>query len=96
MLKRRISSIQLQDNRNSDWYVEILLSSIFLKLPEQLFSDILQNGVLKHFAKSTGKYLCRSFFDKVVGFLPANLLKNVLHHSYFPMNFAILSRAALL
>ena len=32
----------------------------------------MKNGVVKHFAKFTGKHLCRNFFDKVVGFQPSS------------------------
>ena len=36
-----------------------------------IVTDILKNGVVKHFSKSTGKHMC-SFFDKVVGFQPSS------------------------
>ena len=35
---------------------------------KQPFADVLQNGILKNFAKFTGKYLCQNlFFNKVAG-----------------------------
>ena len=45
-------------------------------------------GVLRNFAKFTGKYLCLSLFlDKVTGLRPATLLKERLWHRCFPVNF---------
>ena len=47
-----------------------------------------KKGVLRNFAKFSGKYLCLSlFFNKVTGLKPANLLKKRLWHRCFPMNF---------
>ena len=47
-----------------------------------------KKGVLKNFAKFTGKDLCQSvFFNKVAGFRPAILLKKRLWHWCFPVNF---------
>ena len=34
---------------------------------KQPFTDFFKTGVLKNFAIFTGKYLCRSFFNKVAG-----------------------------
>ena len=46
-------------------------------------------GVLRNFAKFTGKHLCQSLiFNKVTGLRPATLLKKRFWHSRFPMNFA--------
>ena len=48
-----------------------------------------KKGVLRHFAKLTGKHLCQShFFNKVAGLRPATLLKKRLWDSGFPVNFA--------
>ena len=48
-----------------------------------------EKGVLKKFAKFTGKRQCRSlFFNKVTaGLMPATLLKKRLRHTCFPVNF---------
>ena len=47
-------------------------------------------GVLRNFAKFTGKDLCQSlFFRKVTGLRSATLLKKRLWHRSFPVNFAI-------
>ena len=47
-----------------------------------------KKGVLRNFAKFTGKHLCHSlFFDKVVGLRPATLLKKRLSHRCFPVYF---------
>ena len=42
----------------------------------------LRKGVLRNFAKFTGKYLCQGLFFNT------SLLKNRLWHGYFPVNFA--------
>ena len=48
-----------------------------------------ENGVLKDFAKFTGKCLCQSlFFNKVAGLRPPTLLKKRLWYKCFPVNFA--------
>ena len=48
-----------------------------------------KKGVLRNFAKSTGKHLCQSlFFNKVAGLRPETLLKKRLWHRCFPVNFA--------
>ena len=42
-------------------------------------------GLLRNFAKFTGKHLCQShFFNKVTGLRPATLLKKRLWHRWFP------------
>ena len=47
-----------------------------------------KRGVLRNFAKLTGKHLCqRLFFNKVVVLCPATLLKKNFWHSRFPLNF---------
>ena len=47
-----------------------------------------KKGVLRNFAKFTGKHLCQNlFFNKVAGLRPATLLKNSLWHKYFSVNF---------
>ena len=52
-------------------------------------------GVLKDFAKFTGKHLCWSlFFNKVGGLQCATLLKKRFQYSCFPVNFAKLLRTA--
>ena len=48
----------------------------------------IKKGVLRIFARFTGKHLCRSlFFNKVAGLRPATLLKKRLWRRCFPMNF---------
>ena len=47
-----------------------------------------EKGVVRNFAKFTGKYLYRSLcFNNVVGLRPATLLKKRLWHRCFPVNF---------
>ena len=54
-------------------------------------------GVIKNFAKFSGKHLCRDlFFNKVAGLKPGTLLKKRLRHSCFPGNFAKFLRTAFL
>ena len=48
-----------------------------------------KKGVLRNFAKFTGKHLCQSLFlNKVVGLRRATLLRKRLWHRCFPKNFA--------
>ena len=47
-----------------------------------------KKGVLRNFAKFTGKHVCKSlFFSKVAGLRPATLSKKRLWYRCFPMNF---------
>ena len=47
-----------------------------------------KKGVFKSLTKCTGKHMCHSlFFNKVVGLMPATLLKKRLRHRCFPVNF---------
>ena len=56
-----------------------------------------KKGILRNFAKFTGKHLCRTlFFNIVAGLRPATLLKVRLWHRCFPMNFAIFLRIPFL
>ena len=48
----------------------------------------VKKGVLRKFAKFTGKHLCQSlFFNKVAAPRPATQLKRSLWHRCFPVNF---------
>ena len=55
-----------------------------------------KKGVVRNFAKFTGKHLCRSLFFKVAGLRPATLLKKRLWHRCFPVNFAKFQRTTFL
>ena len=56
----------------------------------------LRKGVLRNFAKFTGKHLCQSlFFNEVAGLIPATLLKKRLWHRCFPVNFVKFLRTPL-
>ena len=49
----------------------------------------VRKGLLRNFAKFTGKQLCQIlFFNKVAGLRSATLLKKRLWHWCFPANFA--------
>ena len=57
----------------------------------------VRKGILRNFAKFTGKHLCQSlFFNKVAGLSPATLLKKRLWHRCFPVNFAKFLRTPFL
>ena len=48
-----------------------------------------EKGVLRKSAKLTIKHLCRTlFFNKIKSLMPATLLKKILQHWCFPVNFA--------
>ena len=54
-------------------------------------------GVLRNYAKFTGKYLCQNLFiNKVTGLRPATLLKKRLWHRCFPVNFVKFLRTPFL
>ena len=57
----------------------------------EAYSESFQTseGVLRNFAKFTGKHQCQSlFFSKVASLRPATLLKKRLWHRSFTVNFA--------
>ena len=57
----------------------------------------MKKGVLRNFAKFTGKHLCQSpFFNKVASLTPATLLKKRLWHRCFPVNFGKFLRTPFL
>ena len=57
----------------------------------------LRKGVLRNFAKFTGKHLCQSlFFKKVADRSPAVLFKKGLWHRCFLVNFAKILRTPLI
>ena len=69
------------------WWIFTLILWCFQKQPPEIFCK--GKGVLRHFAKFTGKHLCQSlFFNKVAGLRPATLLKKRLWYRCFPVNFA--------
>ena len=57
----------------------------------------VKKGVLRNSTKFTGKQLCHSlFFNKVAALRPATLLKKILWHRCFPVNFAKFPRTTFL
>ena len=79
------------------WYIKYSYRyHIVQKQPPDMF---YKKGVLRCFAKFTGKRLCLSlFFNKVAGLAglrPATLSKKRLGHRCFPMNFAKFLRKPL-
>ena len=58
---------------------------------------LCKKGVLRNFAKFTGKYLCHNLiFNKVADLRPATLLKKSLWHRCLPVNFAKFLRTPFL
>ena len=65
------------------WLSDILIGN------KQGLKQPVRKGVLRNFAKFSGKYLRQShFFNKVACLRPATLLKKRLWHKCFPGNFA--------
>ena len=57
----------------------------------------VKKGVLRNFAKFTGKHLCQTlFFNNIAGLRPAALLKKRLWHRCFAVNFAKFLRTPIL
>ena len=85
-------------NRQTNLKEENILTDTFNLLTRSSHQRCsIKKGVLKNFAKFTGKHLCwRLFFDKVAGLRLPNLLKKRLQHRCFPVNFAKFLRAPIL
>ena len=87
--------------KNATWKLIIWLPTTTNKQRDekqkQGSGGVCKKGVLRNFAKFTGKHLCqRLFFNKVAGLRPATLLKKSLWHRYFPVNFAKFLRTPFL
>ena len=78
----------------SEWFNGILNRCIWCirsSRPEAFF----KKGLLRSFAKFTGKHLCQSFFlNKIAGLRPETLLKERLWQRCFPVNFAKICKNA--
>ena len=96
-MPRHIHTIQ---NLNSEQRSLIFLLFGSWSLVRSSHPDVFcKKGVLRNFAKSTGKHLCQSlFFTKVAGLRPkaCNLIKKRLWHKYFHVNFAKFLRTPLM
>ena len=58
---------------------------------------VFHMGVLRNFEKFTGKHVCQDlFFNKAASLCPTTLLKNILWHRCFPLNFAKFLRTLFL
>ena len=78
------------------WQKKIFTLNSFLAMKLSHRRCSVKKGVLKNFAKLTGKHLSRvSFLIKLLG-APATLLKKRLWHRCFPVNFANFLRTSLL
>ena len=70
-------------------FLTIFFTQHFLKTRNSRQEVFCKRGVLRIFAKLTGKHLCRSlFFNKVAGLRSATSLKKRLLHRCFPVIFA--------
>ena len=70
------------------YFFEPLMWQTFLSVQKQPPEVFYKEGVLRIFARFTGKHLYRSlFFNKVAGLRPATLLKKRLWRRCFPVNF---------
>ena len=80
------SEISIYVAPQSSFYTfkEILCSKQPLRSSHQCS---VRKGVLRNFAKFTGKHLCRSPFFKKVASLACNFIKKEARHSCFPVNF---------
>ena len=84
----------LLDERLHDGYFSMkkfYLKNTFLTA-EAVVRRCSKKGVLRNFAKLTGKHL-RVFVNKVASLTPATLLKKTLWRRCFPANFAKFLRA---
>ena len=79
-------------------FCKILLTELFfMKFRSSHRRCSLKNGVLRNFAKFTGKHLRQSLlFNKVAGLRPATLLKKRICHRCFPVNFTKFLRTPFL
>ena len=72
--------------------VNELLNICMQKQPTEVFCTkrcTVRKGVLRNFTKLTGKDLCQSLYlNKVADLRPGTLLKKILWHKYYCVNFA--------
>ena len=81
----------------STYFEEHLQAAVSENVRSSLRRCSVKKGVLRNFAKLTGKHQCqRVFFNKVAGFRSATLLKKIFLHRCFPVNFARFLRTPLL
>ena len=74
-----------------------IMIEVFRGLQKQPPEVFYKKGILRNFAKFTGKHLClRVFFNKIAALRPATLFKKSLWHRCFPVNFAKFLRTPFL
>ena len=62
--------------------------STLLNEKKENFNVVFVEAVVQACSKFTGKHLCQSLlFNKVAGLRPATLLRRILWHRCFPVNF---------
>ena len=83
---RRFNAASKKENNTERMSINFLISNVSRGSRPKVFC---KKGVLRNFAKFTGKHLRQSlFFNEVAGMRPAILLKKTLSHRCFPVNFA--------
>ena len=94
MCKTNIAAFEKQPCRNVPKINSSSEAAIRIHFSISLFSSsrpevFCKKGVLRSFAKFTGKHLCQSlFFNKVSSLRPTTLFKKKLWHRCFPVNSA--------
>ena len=86
------------ETSNDDINIDTLENQITLEtLLSSRVEVFCEKGILRNFAKFTGKHMCRSLFlNKVTGPRPGTLLKRRLWYRCFPVNFVKFLRAPFL
>ena len=74
----------------------IFIKNCILMFRSSRPEEFCKKGVLRNFAKFTGKHLCESLFDKVTGLRPATLLKKRLWHIYYSYRISLVAASECL
>ena len=100
LLNLRKCNLQIKTYNCSPVFIKFScqkMSSIFSLFRSSHRRYSVRKGVLRNFAKFTGKHLCQSlFFNKVAGLRSAALLKKRLWRLCFPVNFVKFLRTPFL
>ena len=102
MLANSKTEMQIKGDRqliNVTFSLEVLTSKFdeLEKDRSRRWRCFVKKGVLKNFAKFTGKHLCQSlFFNKVAGNACNFIKKEDLAQVFFPVNFSKFSRTLFL
>ena len=96
-----VSKTTFSEITNFCWKFLLVTLLILLWLHERLSKQLSQllykKSVFKIFAKFARRHLCQSlFFNKVAGLKSSTLLKKMLWHRCFPVNFVKFLRTSFL